>query len=196
MMLSQPLAELIGETVVSFSAIQSLVQTYVLTIRSQLSRPKIVKLLWARIRENNLQNPADKREILLDEHMQMVFRTKKFTAFSMNKYISEHVSKLEDEAMIQAYLARQGISDMKVKAEDDDEDGDGDGDRGGDGTVNGNVNGTVNGTVTVSGRLPDLKPEDHDDEDDTGDSSEEPVEADVEVEESAAEESEEESVEE
>jgi upstream activation factor subunit UAF30 len=51
----------------------------------EMSRPAIVKELWSYIRENNLQNPADKREIILDDALYQVFGVKSFTMFSMNK---------------------------------------------------------------------------------------------------------------
>ena len=34
------------------------------------SRPQVVKLLWAYIKDHNLQNPQDKRQIECDEKLQ------------------------------------------------------------------------------------------------------------------------------
>lgn len=56
-----------------------------------LARTEIVKLLWEYIRDHDLQNPQNKKEILLDEPMQKVFGCQTFTMFTMNKYISAHV---------------------------------------------------------------------------------------------------------
>jgi upstream activation factor subunit UAF30 len=56
-----------------------------------MARTDIVKELWNYIRENNLQNPSNKREIILDEAMQKVFECKMFTMFTMNKYIGAHI---------------------------------------------------------------------------------------------------------
>eukprot|EP00584_Thalassiosira_punctigera_P027920 CAMPEP_0172576832 /NCGR_PEP_ID=MMETSP1067-20121228/137920_1 /TAXON_ID=265564 ORGANISM="Thalassiosira punctigera, Strain Tpunct2005C2" /NCGR_SAMPLE_ID=MMETSP1067 /ASSEMBLY_ACC=CAM_ASM_000444 /LENGTH=324 /DNA_ID=CAMNT_0013369509 /DNA_START=138 /DNA_END=1112 /DNA_ORIENTATION=- len=56
-----------------------------------MARTAIVKSLWVYIKENNLQNPSDKREILLDDKMKAVFGVESFTMFSMNKYIGAHV---------------------------------------------------------------------------------------------------------
>ncbi|KAL7442901.1 hypothetical protein ACHAXH_009015 [Discostella pseudostelligera] len=56
-----------------------------------MARTAIVKALWNYIKENGLQNPTDKREILLDDKMKTVFGVDCFTMFSMNKYIGEHV---------------------------------------------------------------------------------------------------------
>jgi upstream activation factor subunit UAF30 len=56
----------------------------------ELSRPQIVKAMWAYIKEHGLQNPDNKREIILDSDMKNVFGCDKFDMFSMNKYISSH----------------------------------------------------------------------------------------------------------
>ena len=63
--------------------------------QDKCSRPQVVKLLWARIHERNLQNPEKKNEIILDDEMKKVFGCDTFTIFSMNKYISDHVSKIQ-----------------------------------------------------------------------------------------------------
>ncbi len=57
----------------------------------QMARTEVVKCLWEYIKENDLQNPNDRREILLDERLKEVFHADKFTMFSMNKYVSAHV---------------------------------------------------------------------------------------------------------
>jgi len=56
-----------------------------------MARTMIVKELWIYIHAHNLQNPSDRREIILDRAMRNVFGCKTFTQFSMNKYISAHV---------------------------------------------------------------------------------------------------------
>lgn len=58
---------------------------------NQMARTDIVKSLWEYIREHDLQNPTNKREILLDDAMKDVFGCDTFTIFSMNKYISAHI---------------------------------------------------------------------------------------------------------
>ena len=44
-----------------------------------MARTAIVKSLWEYIKTNNLQNPSDKREILLDDKMKAVFGVDTFT---------------------------------------------------------------------------------------------------------------------
>lgn len=58
---------------------------------NQMARTEIVKELWNYIRQHNLQNPDNKREILLDDAMKNVFGVDSFTMFTMNKYIGAHV---------------------------------------------------------------------------------------------------------
>eukprot|EP00567_Pseudictyota_dubia_P004405 CAMPEP_0197435678 /NCGR_PEP_ID=MMETSP1175-20131217/3243_1 /TAXON_ID=1003142 /ORGANISM="Triceratium dubium, Strain CCMP147" /LENGTH=295 /DNA_ID=CAMNT_0042964777 /DNA_START=232 /DNA_END=1116 /DNA_ORIENTATION=+ len=57
----------------------------------QMARTEVVKSLWDYIKEHDLQNPKDKREILLDKRMRKVFGTDKFTMFTMNKYVGAHI---------------------------------------------------------------------------------------------------------
>ncbi|KAG6619262.1 swib complex baf60b domain-containing protein [Phytophthora cinnamomi] len=64
--------------------------------RDRMARPEIVKALWAYIHEHNLQDPQDKRTILLDDRMRQVFQRDSFTMFSMNKYIKRHARKFAD----------------------------------------------------------------------------------------------------
>jgi chromatin remodeling complex protein RSC6 len=56
-----------------------------------LPRSEIVSKIWAHIKSNNLQNPANKREILADAKLKPIFGADKVTMFEMNKHISKHV---------------------------------------------------------------------------------------------------------
>jgi chromatin remodeling complex protein RSC6 len=47
--------------------------------------------MWEYIRRHELQDPKDKRQINLDSALFNIFKVKKFTMFSMNKYISKHM---------------------------------------------------------------------------------------------------------
>ena len=49
-----------------------------------MARTAIVKSLWEYIKTNNLQNPNDKREILLDDKMKAVFGVDTFTVRTSN----------------------------------------------------------------------------------------------------------------
>ncbi|KAJ3320797.1 hypothetical protein HDV06_004808 [Boothiomyces sp. JEL0866] len=55
------------------------------------SRPQVVKKIWDYIKANDLQDPSNKQNILNDDLMYSVFKTKKMTMFEMNKLISEKI---------------------------------------------------------------------------------------------------------
>ena len=57
----------------------------------EMARTEVVKGLWDYIKANNLQNPKDKREIILDDKMKALFHIERFTMFQMNKYIGSHI---------------------------------------------------------------------------------------------------------
>ena len=54
-----------------------------------LSRPQVVKQLWVYIKGNELQNPANKREILCDVKLRAVFGVDKIDMFKMNKVLGQ-----------------------------------------------------------------------------------------------------------
>ncbi len=58
-----------------------------------LPRSEVISKVWEYIRNNNLQNPENKREILADDNLKKVFGKDKATMFEMNKYISAHLTK-------------------------------------------------------------------------------------------------------
>ena len=57
----------------------------------KLPRSEVISKVWAYIKDKNLQNPENKREILADAHLKKVVGKDKVTMFEMNKYISAHV---------------------------------------------------------------------------------------------------------
>ena len=57
-----------------------------------LPRTEVVKKVWEYIKKHNLQNAANKREILADAKLKAVFGVDKVTMFEMNKYIAKHLS--------------------------------------------------------------------------------------------------------
>lgn len=56
-----------------------------------LPRSEVVSKIWAYIKANNLQNPANKREILADAKLKPIFGADKCTMFEMNKHLSKHM---------------------------------------------------------------------------------------------------------
>ncbi|KAF9899231.1 hypothetical protein EC991_009277 [Linnemannia zychae] len=64
--------------------------------RVEMPRHQVVKFLWSYIKENNLQDEKDKRDINCDDKMKALFGMDKINCFSMNKYIGAHLIKPED----------------------------------------------------------------------------------------------------
>ncbi|MFS7904985.1 putative transcription regulator SWI/SNF-BAF60b family [Helianthus anomalus] len=62
---------------------------------SALSRTDIVKQLWAYIKKNNLQDPGNKRKIICDDALRVVFETDCTDMFKMNKLLAKHIIRLE-----------------------------------------------------------------------------------------------------
>ncbi|MHB0865841.1 MAG: SWIB/MDM2 domain-containing protein [Minisyncoccota bacterium] len=57
-----------------------------------MPRTEVVKQLWVYIKKHNLQNPANKRNILADEKLKAVFGGKsEVTMFEMTKLVSPHL---------------------------------------------------------------------------------------------------------
>lgn len=71
MTLSTPLSELVGA--------------------AQLSRPQTVKKIWEYVKERDLQDPSDKRQIRCDDAMRAVFKQDRVHMFTMNKLLAQHL---------------------------------------------------------------------------------------------------------
>lgn len=58
-----------------------------------LPRSEVTKKLWTYIKENNLQDPDNKRDIIPDEKLKKVLDGKdKVNMFEMTKLVSAHLS--------------------------------------------------------------------------------------------------------
>ena len=58
----------------------------------EITRGEVVSKMWAYIKSNNLQNPANKREIIADAKLKPVFGGKdKVDMFEMNKHLAQHL---------------------------------------------------------------------------------------------------------
>ena len=58
----------------------------------KLSRPEVVKRLWAYIKEKKLQDPENKQFFVPDKLMEPIFGKEKIRAFGMAKYLKTHLS--------------------------------------------------------------------------------------------------------
>lgn len=55
-----------------------------------MKRSDVVKLIWEHVKANNLQVPTDKRFIMVDERLNLIFPgKKKIHMFTMNKELSK-----------------------------------------------------------------------------------------------------------
>ncbi len=60
--------------------------------KGPMSRGEVVKQIWVYIKKNNLQNPANKRNILADAKLKPLFGGKgEVTMFEMTKLVSAHL---------------------------------------------------------------------------------------------------------
>ena len=56
-----------------------------------LPRPQMVSRVWDYIKQHNLQNPQNRREILADDKLRPIFGKDKVTMFEMNRYLAQHL---------------------------------------------------------------------------------------------------------
>lgn len=60
---------------------------------SPMPRTEVTKKIWEYIKQNNLQDPANKRNINADAKLEAVFGGKKqVSMFEMTKLVSQHLS--------------------------------------------------------------------------------------------------------
>ena len=57
-----------------------------------LPRSQVVSKVWEHIRNNKLQDPNNKREIVADDKLRKVFGKDRCSMFEMNKHLSRHLT--------------------------------------------------------------------------------------------------------
>ncbi|XP_031106832.1 uncharacterized protein LOC116011411 isoform X2 [Ipomoea triloba] len=67
---------------------------------AKMPRTEIVKQLWAYIRKHNLQDPNNKRKIICNDELRLVFETDCTDMFKMNKLLAKHITRLEPSVQI------------------------------------------------------------------------------------------------
>ena len=63
---------------------------------TQLSRPQTVKKIWEYVKERELQDPEDKRQIRCDEPLRAVFKQDRVHMFTMNKILSQNLYAIDE----------------------------------------------------------------------------------------------------
>ncbi|XP_044488343.1 upstream activation factor subunit UAF30-like [Mangifera indica] len=64
---------------------------------SELARTEVVKKVWGCIKDNQLQDPKNKQNILCDESLLALFHVSSINMFQMNKALSKHIWPLDKE---------------------------------------------------------------------------------------------------
>ncbi|CAN8230997.1 unnamed protein product [Cochlearia groenlandica] len=80
-----------------------------------LPRTEIVRQLWAYIRKNNLQDPSNKRKIICDDALRVVFETDCTDMFKMNKLLAKHILPLDPSK--DSGQAKRAKAEVETKAE-------------------------------------------------------------------------------
>ncbi|TPX57280.1 hypothetical protein PhCBS80983_g03953 [Powellomyces hirtus] len=78
---------------------------------SRLGRAQVVKQLWDYIKAKDLQNPNDRREIICDDALKGIFKCNKIGMFQMNKKLSDHLSKIEDDDDVKEEVKEEADED-------------------------------------------------------------------------------------
>ncbi|KAL5999141.1 hypothetical protein ACLOJK_041843 [Asimina triloba] len=63
------------------------------TGESALSRAEVTKRMWEYIKQNNLQDPSNKKMVKCDEKLKELFDVDSFTGFTVSKLLSAHFIK-------------------------------------------------------------------------------------------------------
>ncbi|XP_028779389.1 upstream activation factor subunit spp27 isoform X1 [Neltuma alba] len=87
----------------------------------EMARTEVVKQLWAYIREKNLQDANNRRNIICDEPLRALFGVDSINMFQMNKALSKHIWPLDSDDVIQVKSAPKEKQKKQEREEDPDE---------------------------------------------------------------------------
>ncbi|XP_021759064.1 protein app1-like [Chenopodium quinoa] len=83
-----------------------------------LPRTEIVKQLWAYIRKNNLQDPSNKRKIICNDELRLVFEVDCTDMFQMNKLLSKHIVPLDPTKVPEQPSKKAKVEEAEVPSTD------------------------------------------------------------------------------
>ncbi|EOX91317.1 SWIB complex BAF60b domain-containing protein, putative isoform 1 [Theobroma cacao] len=86
-----------------------------------LARTEVVKQIWAYIREKNLQDPLNKKNIICDEPLLALFGVRSIDMFQMNKALSKHIWPLDSDEVVSVKSTEREKQRKHVREEDPDE---------------------------------------------------------------------------
>lgn len=75
-----------------FAPIQPSADLGAIVGNDKLPRSEVISKVWAYIKQHDLQNPENKREIVADEKLKKIFGKDKVTMFEMNKHLAGHMT--------------------------------------------------------------------------------------------------------
>lgn len=79
-----------------------------------------MKKLWKYIKDNDLQDPADRRYILCDEKLKTIFDQDRINSFGMNRDLSAHLTKKpEPTTTSDDSFESQNVSNTKQRSSSD-----------------------------------------------------------------------------
>ncbi|XP_054825296.1 upstream activation factor subunit spp27-like isoform X2 [Prosopis cineraria] len=87
----------------------------------EMARTEVVKQLWAYIREKNLQDANNRRNIICDEPLRALFGVDSINMFQMNKALSKHIWPLDSDDVIQVKSTPKEKQKKQEREEDSDE---------------------------------------------------------------------------
>ncbi|XWS41956.1 hypothetical protein CRYUN_Cryun17cG0126800 [Craigia yunnanensis] len=86
-----------------------------------LARTEVVKQIWAYIREKNLQDPDNKKNIICDEPLHALFSVRSIDMFQMNKALSKHIWPLDSDEVVSVKSTEKEKQRKHEREEDLDE---------------------------------------------------------------------------
>ncbi|KAL0377752.1 UNVERIFIED_CONTAM: Upstream activation factor subunit spp27 [Sesamum radiatum] len=87
----------------------------------ELARTEVVKQLWSYIRENNLQDPSNRRNIICDDTLRNLFGVDTIDMFQMNKALAKHIWPLDSDGAASTNSAPKEKQRKQERDEDQDE---------------------------------------------------------------------------
>ncbi|XP_027912671.1 upstream activation factor subunit spp27-like isoform X1 [Vigna unguiculata] len=87
----------------------------------EMARTEVVKQIWAYIREKNLQDPNNRRNIICDDRMRALFNVNSINMFQMNKALSKHIWPLDSDDVVQVKSTPKEKQKKQERDDDSDE---------------------------------------------------------------------------
>ncbi|XP_062102113.1 upstream activation factor subunit spp27-like [Humulus lupulus] len=88
---------------------------------SEMARTEVVKQMWTYIRDKNLQDPNDRRNIICDEPLRDLFGVDSINMFQMNKALSKHIWSLDSDNNVKPNQSEETEKKRKQEREESDE---------------------------------------------------------------------------